>query len=198
MFWFVNLFKRFQKLADAKPTVEAFYPRIDNLILPHNPHYDIRKLWGNRPTTMINKIIVHQSLSDSTTEQVNRYHTSKESHIKPGVGCPKICYHYTIEKDGTIYKVNKDTDITWHTAGQNMTSLGVLVLGNFSGEGYVGKSFPTDRQLTSLTYLLDKLRLSYKLTKNDVYGHHDFGKPACPGYDIKKHLEEYKKLSIRT
>jgi N-acetylmuramoyl-L-alanine amidase len=189
---FVKLFQRVQKRINGSPTIEAFNPIITDLELQLNPAYNEEKYWGYRPTNMIDKLIVHQELGEGDTKSVHRYQTSINSHLKIGVGAPMIAYHYTIEKDGTIYKVNKDTDITWHTKGQNMVGIGIMLVGDFTGPDHIGQSEPTDRQLSALKYLLNKLRLKYGLEKADVYGHNDFGKKACPGDIVVGFLDNYK------
>lgn len=153
---------------------------------PRNPK------WGKRLTSSITKIIVHQELGEGDTMAVYRYHISPTSHIKPGVGAPSIAYHYTIEKDGTIYDVNDDTSVTWHTAGQNMRSLGIMLVGDFTGPGHIGKREPTAEQMDSLTKLLDFLCEQYSVPRAAVYGHKDFGKQACPGDTVMKAISAYK------
>ncbi len=165
---------------------------IKEIDLKPNPNYIGKKLWGKRLKSMINKIIVHQELGEANTIAVHNYHISKESHLKLGTGAPRIAYHFTIEKDGTIYRVNDETDIVWHTAGQNMSGIGVMLVGDFSGKGHVGKSEPTDEQLESLEWLLDKLSTDLKVSKSEIYGHEDFGKPACPGYKVMEFIKEYR------
>jgi len=153
--------------------------------------------WGYRPPRLISQVIVHQAMSKGPTSKINQYHISTDSHIKPGVGAPHIAYHYTVEKDGTIYQCNKDTDITWHTKGQNTKSIGICVVGNFSGRcedgtAYVGKGNPTKPQLEALNYLLNRLMVRYELHPKDIYGHCDFGKPACPGNKVQTWIENWR------
>jgi N-acetylmuramoyl-L-alanine amidase len=164
---------------------------IKHLTLAPNPRYQ-GKLWGFRPESMIDKVIAHQELGEGTTVQVHNYHISKESHVKPGTGAPKICYHYTIEKDGTVYLVNDITDVVWHCKGQNLHAVGIMLCGDFDGEDHVGKSKPTPEQLASLSQLFDHLVGLLNITKREIYGHMDFGKPACPGYDVMKFIHKYK------
>jgi len=161
------------------------------LDLPPNPRWTGR-LWKKRLISSIKKIIVHQAMGELTTLGVHNYHISPECHLNPGKGAPRISYHYTIEKDGKVCVVNEMTDVLWHCKGQNTSSIGILMLGSFTGKGYVGKSSPTTEQLDSLTQLLDMLRGEYKLEKTSVYGHCDFGKPACPGDEIFKHIQKYR------
>ena len=164
---------------------------INKLTLAPNPRYASGKLWGYRPESMIEKIIVHQAMSEADTIAIHNYHISENSHIKRG-GAPKICYHYTIEKDGKVYLVNDHEDIVWHCKGQNLTSLGILLLGDFAGQDHVGRSKPTEEQLASLRQLLDQLTGELQIAPKDVFGHIDFGKPACPGFEVMKFIHKYK------
>lgn len=162
------------------------------LDLPPNPRWT-GKLWKQRLISSIKKIIVHQALGELDTLGVHNYHISPESHLNPGIGAPRISYHYTIEKDGRVFVVNEMTDVLWHCKGQNTSSIGILMLGDFTGPGHVGKSEPTEAQLTSLDQLLDMLRDKYKLTIASVFGHCDFGKPACPGDKVNAHIQKYRR-----
>lgn len=161
------------------------------LDLEPNPNYVGKKMWGYRPITMIKKIIIHQALSEADTLAIHNYHISEASHIKKG-GTPMIAYHYTIEKDGTTYLVNKHTDITWHTKGQNTVSLGIMLCGDFNGSTHVGKTDPTDEQMYSLEKLLDMLTKRFNILREEVYGHSNFGKIACPGYVVEQFIKEYR------
>jgi N-acetylmuramoyl-L-alanine amidase len=165
---------------------------IKKIDLPPNPRYVGQKLWGHRFASDIYKIIVHQELGEGDTLSVHNYHISKECHLKLGKGAPRIAYHYTIEKDGTTYQVNDPTDITWHTGGENLHGLGIMLCGDFDGDGHVGKSKPTQAQLDALKWTLDFLTAAYKISKADVYGHCDFGKPACPGFAVMDFITKYR------
>lgn len=189
LFYFIKMFKMIgEKLSVLKKEEPS---RIIKLDLEPNPRYG-EKLWGKRPISSINKIITHQQLADGTTISTHNYHISKESHLKPGVGAPKIAYHLTIEKDGTIYQVNEYSDIVWHCAGQNLSSIGIMICGDFSGPSYTGKSIPTAQQIDSLEWLYDHLTKEFKLPKKEVYGHCDFGKENCPGTMVYNFIKTYK------
>jgi len=184
---FNRLNKRLRKLM-SKNEIE-----IQTLKLERNPR---NPNWGQRDISLINKIIVHQELGEGTTEQVHAYHISKESHLKPGVGAPAIAYHFTIEKDGTIYKVNDLTDVTWHCAGENLQSIGIMAVGDFACKDNINGKAPTQEQLKSLRLLLNYLTDKYMILKANVYGHKDFGKESCPGFVLYDFVQDYKKESF--
>lgn len=171
-----------------EPVVEEF--EIKTLTLKPNPKYE-DPYWGQRLMEMIEKIVIHQALCDANTLAIHNYHISEDSHLKKG-GAPKIAYHYTIEKDGSVYLVNNLTDIVWHCKGQNTVSIGILLCGNFSGKDHVGKSKPTNEQLASLCQLLDRLTVELDIPRKSVFGHFDFGKPACPGYEVEDFIYKYR------
>ncbi len=154
------------------------------------PWHAIRR-WSTRSLDKIKKIIIHQELGESNIEGVNQYHISP-NHIS-AQGCPHFCYHFGIEKDGTIKQANELSSVTWHTKGINTESVGIMLVGNFKGTGYaLGKEGPTQEQIDALQWLVKWLQQSLSLSNQDVYGHYHFGKPACPGYAISNWIENYR------
>lgn len=144
--------------------------------------------WSERKLTVINKIIIHQELAEGTTTEVNNYHI-QPNHISSR-GCPHFCYHYSIEKSGEIIQANEMMHITWHTAGENLAGIGIMLAGNFTGPGHnLGTSDPTQEQLKSLEFLINYLQDAFGFSSQEVYGHYHFGKRACPGSFVEKWIE---------
>ncbi len=167
---------------------------IKNLITSLPAHPD--RVWNKRKLSDIDKIIIHQELGESSIEAVNRYHisASEQNHISPR-GCPHFCYHFGIRKNGEIVQANELSDITWQCKGQNKSSVGIMLQGNFSGPGYeLGTSEPTPEQIKSTEELVEYLQESLQLGDQAVWGHYHFGKRACPGHTMQKWIEE-KRLS---
>ena len=192
---FLKLFYKLKSALRIKPEQNSPQFEIKDVIdvLPWNAEGK----WGYRPPRCIKQVVVHQAMSKGPTKNINAYHIGNDSHLKPGVGAPHIAYTYTIEKDGTIFQCNPDTALTWHTKGQNTKSLSVCLIGDFSGRAengsaYIGKTKPSKPQLQSLNYLLNRLLTRYELTHSDVYGHCDFGKPACPGNKVQTWIEKWR------
>ena len=156
--------------------------------LQKNPH---GKVWGQRDLAQINRIILHQELGEGTTESVNNYHISDACHVSSG-GTPKICYHFTIEKDGSVYWCNSLEEIVWHTKTQNTCGVGIMLVGDFDGENHVGKSVPTEEQEKSFYKLTRMLLSDLELPCSEVYGHCHFGKPACPGTVAEQWIENIR------
>ncbi len=156
-------------------------------LLPWHP----TRRWSARSLDKIKKIIVHQELGESNVEGVNQYHIGP-NHVSPR-GCPHFCYHFGIEKDGSIVQANELSSITWHTKGYNTESVGIMLVGNFNGTGYaLGKEGPSQQQMDALQWLVDWLQKALNLSNQEVYGHYHFGKPACPGYVVSRWIENYR------
>lgn len=160
-------------------------------ILPYNK---FGKKWAKRKE--VNKIIVHQSLSDGSIHAINNYLISPNNHISES-GCPHICYHICIGKDGSIYLCNNFDDETWHTKGQNNKGLAICILGNFNGVGWNKGHEPASNQVDSLINVLKNLIRNLSLKSIDIYGHYHYGKPACPGKTLSNIVEDFRLGIIR-
>jgi len=152
------------------------------------------KTWSKRPIKAINELVVHQTASSSNIEEVNAYHVGLMNHIS-STGCPHICYHFVIDKSGELLQVNRISDLVWHAKGHNYHSIGILVLGNFSGPGYIGTEEVSKPQLKGLSVLLTILREKYNIEKSMVVGHCEIAdhKPACPGNNLLTYLNSWRK-----
>ena len=180
-----------------KPEPEHVPFEINNIIA-ELPWHESRT-WSKRGMAAIKKIVVHQSLTTytkTTLSGINNYHIKPgpQNHISPN-GAPHICYHYGIEGDGKVSHLNHLSSTVWHAKGQNTSSIGILVVGDFDGPTYTGKDVnPTEEQSDSLrkllNYLMDYETLS--LTPQDVYCHNDFGKENCPGNYLTEVVKTYK------
>jgi len=83
----------------------------------------------------------------------------------------------------------------WHCKGQNTAGIGILILGDFDGPSYTGKDVePTEAQLKSLGALINNLlsRENLAISKQDTYGHADFGKDNCPGTVVSNFIDKFK------
>lgn len=198
----VNVPRIFTDSEFRKDTIWANRPKIEDYrqILPWHP----TRRWATRELKSITHIVLHQSATPATYEQINK------SHITPGsqnhlsaLGAPHCAYHYGMRKNGMVLLMNDLTDITWHAKGANTYSIGINVQGNFSGNGWKGTEEPTNEQLKSLNLLLYRLynkELSFLTPENSLMGHCEVdpvNRPADPGfilYDfMKKWIKEFKK-----
>ncbi|WP_195263995.1 peptidoglycan recognition family protein [Clostridium sp. 1001275B_160808_H3] len=113
-----------------------------------------------------NKIIYHHSArSKWSPEEINEYHKSK--------GWKGIGYNYYIRKDGSIYSGRPENAEGAHTKGENNSSIGICLEGNFEEE------YPTGEQLESLYNLSLYISLKYDIYK--IIGHRDVYSTLCPG-----------------
>lgn len=162
--------------------------------LQWNPN---RPRWPQKRTLeRIDRVILHQSLghADTTGNRdvfgINNYHISPGNHIAAG-GCPHICYHYALDDDGAIYLCNELTDVVWNCRGQNAHSIGIMLVGDFSGPGHQGGE-PTAAQEQAFGALAEHLMETLGLGREKFFGHADFGKDGCPGYTAYGWIEKLR------
>lgn len=157
------------------------------------PVHESRR-FARRAVSDIRGVVFHQTLGDYSVTGIAKYHVSEECHIAPGVGCPGICYTYFVDTDGTIYLCNDHEAVTWSQAGStaplpmtrgNTNYLAVVFRGDFAGKDHKGGE-PTEAQLESARALWEWLRADLALPEDMLFGHFDFGKPACPGNTLSK------------
>jgi N-acetyl-anhydromuramyl-L-alanine amidase AmpD len=177
--------------------------------LPKNP--DPKRVWKFRKSRKITTIVVHQAAcKGATTRGIAKYHTSPtedrnndgridawEINHLSAKGSPAIAYHYTIERDGKVYKCNSTWEIVWHAGSNRMNkkSIGICVLGDFSGPDYDGREKPTKVQLKALVDLVDHLMISdiWDIKKEKVIGHCEVKsgrKKSCPGTNIMNTIKK--------
>lgn len=152
--------------------------------------------WYKRKTSELRHIVVHHSaypLNNQSNE--NRLNIMMGWHVKKG--WPGLSYHYAIMKDGSIYQLNHDDDLTW-TDSHNTYSLSILVDGYFHEPK---NDHPTQQQLESLHWLAHTLQKRYSGNikgDNWLIAHRDisriYGTPysACCGDILFSHLNKIK------
>lgn len=163
--------------------INAKKMEIINIIatLPRNPSNGAFRL---RKLDKINTIIVHHSASKGglfPPLTIAKWHIDPNGRLR----APGICYHFSIEQDGTIYQVNTLESIPWHAGPANNNSIGIELNGNFEVEQ------PTDAQLHSLRWLT--AQLEQKLAKNLIQkGHKEVQATACPGKNMFDRKSEWR------
>ena len=127
----------------------------------------------------VEKIILHHSLTKDGTAK--DFDGIKNYHIYTN-GWKDIGYHYVIELVGDEYQIIKgrgEDEVGAHTKGENYSSIGICVVGNFD-ENYV----PV-QQLNKLIELIRDIRRRHGYIP--IFGHRDFlesntgYKKSCPG-----------------
>lgn len=118
-----------------------------------------------------NIIIHHVGIPDGDTSAAAIH----KAHLQNGWA--GIGYHYVIRKDGTIERGRPLATVGAHSYGNNYTSVGINVAGNFD------KEYPTKGQLKSLVRLVAAVCNIYGLAVNEetVVGHRDKNETDCPG-----------------
>lgn len=157
--------------------------------------------FATRRRSDIRGVVFHQALGGGDVRAIAGYHTSPECHLAPGKGAPGICYTFYVGTDGTVYRCHDYEVVTWSQGGGqspvegtrgNHNFLAVCFQGDFPGEGWAGKADPSPEQLAVAAELWHHLRLELNLEPRALFGHHDFGKPACPGVKLKALIEKIR------
>lgn len=111
-----------------------------------------------------------------------------------GKGFPGVPYTFVVPgiptvRDGrvTVYRVWDDGWWTWHTSKAiNRRGVGVCVSGWYASRHDALAPSARERPDPLVTLAVERLCTKYLLPRyglstEDLYGHFDFGKPACPG-----------------
>jgi hypothetical protein len=152
------------------------------------------KQWKRREISDIHGVVFHQSLEEIGTALANaKYHVGP-NHISPD-GLPGLCYTLFVERDGHPVLANDLEAVTWsqgyaqRPGDENVEFLAVCFGGNMSGAGYKGTQALTPPQKETATILWSCIKKVLGLYNNQLYGHYDFGKPACPGNELQATIE---------
>ncbi|HSM04233.1 MAG TPA: peptidoglycan-binding domain-containing protein [Longimicrobiales bacterium] len=148
--------------------------------------------WGRRTVGDLKGMCWHQALSWGTVEDVARYHTGPQSHLRQG-GVESISYTFAIRRNGEIVLCNDLGQRVWsqgyrgRDGDENAEFLSVLFEGFFLGPDVTEPSAgePTDEQILSGLTLWRTCRELWAWDAGALYGHYHFGKPACPGYTLQ-------------
>ena len=183
------------RLALNKTFVARSYSDVRDII----PRHKTRK-WRKRKR--LDKIVVHTTASDNQNPVATaRYHVKAPNHISKK-GCPSICYHDFITKEGQVLHCNNYEDITWHTKGWNTTAVGITMA--FKGQD--GEP-PCNTQYLATVEQCVWLCLKFHILPKNVRGHREgpgiaiLGKgpvrykKTCPGMGVD--LEELRDFVCR-
>lgn len=127
----------------------------------------------NTPT----KLICHHTGGTNENPLADTSHHTFEmvDALHKSFGWGKIGYHYFIDKQGQIRQGRGDKEEGAHTKGQNTTSLGICLAGNFDA------TLPTPEQIKSLTTLLKKKCKEYLISEDQIFPHRRFSPKSCYG-----------------
>jgi N-acetylmuramoyl-L-alanine amidase len=140
---------------------------------------------NNKQAIILHHTGTFQDQSDTTWQAVARYHKEKW-------GIDTFGYNYFIEyPNGKIIKGrNCKTERGYHCSADNMNekSIGICLEGNFENE------YPSDKQLASLTSLLEDFREKYSIPIKNILGHQEVKEAAtlCPGKNLMRWILLYR------
>ncbi len=147
------------------------------------------KKYQCRTLSDIHQIVIHHSATrNGTPFSYANYHVTQ--HGWPGIG-----YHYVIQKDGTVYKCNQLTTISYHVSGHNRRSVGICLTGDFRLEE------PTTLQYRQALALTQQLLETLSLSTSHVFGHRELRghhSNHCPGISMVQFRKNLVSLSSRT
>ena len=144
-------------------------------IVQHKLNFNYDKLI-ERKLSKIYLIILHHTASPSAT--VEGIHSD---HLKRGWA--GIGYHFLIQPDGTIDKGRGIEYVGSHCAGNNTSSIGIALVGDFR------RTQPTEKQLESLSELIQFMKKHVPSIKR-VLNHNDLYKTLCPVVDLKSLVKD--------
>lgn len=131
-------------------------------------------------TNVPDKIIVHHTAYAPNVYQyplVNEWHKGRDfplSTLGSYVG-----YHYLIEKDGSYTQARAETEGGAHTKGQNFTSIGICLAGDFNNQ------LPTVNQTITLSRLIHAIRERIpSIPITSIYPHRKFNQTECYGTNL--------------
>lgn len=133
----------------------------------------------NRPI----KIIVHHtaSLSGPGNRQfdaVNRDHKARFGEgAKSRLGF-YVGYQYFIEYDGALRQAREDSETGAHTIGQNNSSIGICLAGDFD------RQMPSSAQVEALVKLLRQKTNEHGIPVSAIYPHRKFAQKSCYGSNL--------------
>ncbi len=122
------------------------------------------------------KIIVHHTADSSAGPQFDKvdvYHKQR-GFYRSSFGY-YVGYHYLIERDGSVRQAKEDNEEGCHTIGENISSLGICLSGNFDIE------LPTQQQIDALGNLMVNKIAQLNIAEDAVFPHRKYANKDCYG-----------------
>lgn len=139
-------------------------------IIKHNLQFNQMTRRDTRKIYLI--ILHHQCGKGQTVEEIHNYHKNKLKWA--GIG-----YHFFIDFEGNIHQGRPVEYVGSHCAGNNTSSIGICLEGDFR------KDKPTSKQLDSLRELVKDLKNKYP-SIGKVLNHNDLYATLCPVINLKE------------
>ena len=162
---------------------------VEKMSINYSPNFDIKK----RNNSKVKYLVFHYTGMKSENAAIKRL-TNESS---------KVSCHYFIKNNGQIIRIVPDLYVAWHAGISswkkdkfiNSNSIGIEISNPGHNHGY--KNF-NQKQVSSIIYLLKKLKKKYKIKKENILGHSDIApfRKKDPGEKFPWKLLNKKKLSI--
>jgi N-acetylmuramoyl-L-alanine amidase len=127
----------------------------------------------------VSEIIVHCAATpegkDFTVDDIRAWHKQR--------GWTDIGYHYVVYRDGRVMLGRPVGQIGSHVAGHNTGTIGIAYVGGVTADGRTAKDTRTDRQGSSLLWLVRELVAKHTGVRK-VTGHNQYAAKACPSFDV--------------
>ena len=135
-------------------------------------------------------IIIHHTASNresTTLENINEWHKERWPDFKSVLGY-WIGYHFVILGDGQVIQTRQETEEGAHTlGGWNQKSIGICLTGSFNDWEVA------EAQKNALQGILVRLATRYDIPKSQIYSHRELWATACPGDNLQRWIEQYRK-----
>lgn len=151
---------------------QGLYPRFD--IVEYLPTHETKD-YTTRSLKDITGIVVHHTATGQGYRPLDaaEYHVNTKDY-------PGIAYHSMIAPDGTRFKTNYDSTISYHAGAEcNVKTIGIALIGNFDRHRL------TVDQKFALLEELELYGVAYRVEFSEVVGHRSCMSTRCPG----KHLD---------
>ncbi len=136
-----------------KPTTTV--PLVINDIVDSLPKHAVN-IYKTRNITDITTITIHHTVGVTSIKNIANYHVNTR-------GWPGIGYHYVIKQDGSVYKTNNLSTISYHAGvvgeQNNNYALGIAMIGDFTSKS------PTQAQLKAIKQLVEYLQTDLSRAK---------------------------------
>ena len=122
------------------------------------------------------KIIVHHTADPNAgpqVENVNEWH--RQRNFNKSILGWFVGYHFFIERNGKIIQCRVDDEHGNHTQGENFSSIGIGLAGNFDYQS------PTALQIQSLVKIIGELIKKWGIKASEIYPHRKFKPTSCFG-----------------
>lgn len=128
----------------------------------------------NRDVT--DKIIIHHTGNPNDDDLSARM--IHQSH--KNIGWAGIGYHYVVRKSGDVEKGRPDDCMGAHAEGENDSTIGVHLCGNFE------LAIPTKEQIEATARLIADIADKYNINicPQTVIGHRELMPTVCPGHNL--------------